>query len=275
LLTTPSLFIGDAVYQHGSAALRFIDLMCLSKELESVFAEVADEMLGRIRTGAGCMDACRSTLEDFRALLLAQTPSRVRLETLIGLLGELLLLDRLLDQDASGWKLWRGPLGERHDFRAGGHAIEVKTTSRTGNTKIAISAIDQLLPPAGGVLHLLHVVLEQVESGDLSVGALVAAIKKKSSRPDEITSRLLAVDCGNPDASEWNNAHFRLEKEDLYIVDEAFPKIVPNTFGSVGVPAGIGSITYEVDLTCASASLVDPIKSKIILVDLVACLSQD
>ena len=122
---------------------------------------------------------------------------------------------------------------------------------------------------------MLHFVLEQAESGDLSVGGLVAGIKKKASRPEEITSRLLALDCGNPDASEWNRAHFRLEKEDLYIVDGAFPKIVPNTFGSAGVPAGIGSITYEVDLTCAAASLIDPTKSKTTLVDLVACLSQD
>ena len=273
LLTTPALHIGDAVYDQGKVALRFIDLVCLSTELESVFAEVADEMLERIRMGASCADACRSTLEDFRALLVPQ--SRVRTETVVGLVGELLLLDRLLEQNPTAWKLWRGPFGERHDFRGGDQAIEVKTTARAGNTRIAISAVDQLLPPSGGGLYVLHFALEHVEGGKLSVGGLVAAVRKKASQPDEIRSRLLAVECTNPDSHEWNRKRFRLEKESLYLVDHAFPKIVPHTFGATGVPSGVGSIKYEVDLSCAVASLLGAEETTTVVSRLLECLSQD
>ncbi len=275
LLTTPALYIGDVVYDEGSKTQRFLDLICLSAELEPVFAEVADEMLDRIRRGASCVDACRSTLEDFRSLLLAPAQHRVRSETLIGLLGELLLLDRLLNSDRDAWRAWRGPLGERHDFRARERAIEVKSTSRTGSTRIFISAIDQLVPPVDGVLHLLHLVLEPVHGGDVSIGSLVTSVLSKASEPREIVNRLSAVDCTDPDGPEWNRTMFRLEREAIYLVDNDFPRLVPHTFGPAGVPVGITSINYEVDLSCAAANLIEPKESALVLTGLLACLSRN
>ena len=64
-----ALSVSVSSFHHGGRILRFLDLVCLSKDLETVFGEVVDEILGRITHGDGSIDAARSTIEDFRTLL--------------------------------------------------------------------------------------------------------------------------------------------------------------------------------------------------------------
>ena len=90
------LSIAVSSFRHGGRVLRFLDLACRSADLESVFGEVVDEMLVRIDSGDGCADAARSTIEDFRSLLLRGGSPEVDKRAAAGLVAELVVLNRLL-----------------------------------------------------------------------------------------------------------------------------------------------------------------------------------
>lgn len=97
--------------------------------------------------------ALRRSLRDWRALfeqLALLTPERQ-----LGLLGELWLLDRLLDVNgADALDAWTGPKGEAHDFRIGKNEFEVKTTSGEHRSHV-ISSDSQLIPSPGHDLYLV------------------------------------------------------------------------------------------------------------------------
>ena len=141
---------------ESGPALRFLDLSCLSPELETVFAEVVDELLARIAAGSRVSDAVSDTLEDFRALLVPASRRAPERNQVAGLVAELVVLNRLLDISERAWRAWRGPAGDRHDFRTRDTSLEIKASLRAGTKVITINGLEQMEPPTGGNLHLLH-----------------------------------------------------------------------------------------------------------------------
>ena len=253
LSEAPSLRIRISSYMVGGRGVRFLDLTCLAPDLETVFAEVADEVVSRIRNGEGCAVAARSTIEDFRALLLRPSATRVAASAVVGLVGELLVLSRLLDRSPSAWRAWRGPAGERHDFRSAVASLEVKATTRVGNSVITVNSMEQMEPPSGGSLHILHITVEQAAGGLLSASALGRAVMAKADKPDAVRELISAVGCTNPDSEEWNRMAFRLESERLFEVRAGFPRLVPSMLEGGVLPSGIGQLTYQIDLSAATS----------------------
>lgn len=262
ILGAPALRIETSAYNYKGKQQRFLDLTCMSNELEKVFAELVDEVLARVGAGAGCAEATQSTIEEFRALLVQTGAGQVPLHEVAGLIGELLVLNRLLDRNPEAWKSWRGPAGDRHDFASGANALEVKVSLGKGRTKITINGFDQLEEPAGGTLHLQHFELETVASGILSVSALGQAAQSKASDPGAVAEILAAVGCEDVSDPEWNQASFRLETESLYRVAKGFPRLVPGMLALGTTPAGISGVSYTTDLSIAEAFRVAPIEVK-------------
>ena len=254
----PALRIEVSIYTNRGKQQRFLDLTCMVQELEKVFAELGDEILSRINAGSGCADSTRSTIEEFRSLLVRPSASQVPLNQVAGLVGELLLLNRLLDQDAAAWKCWRGPAGDRHDFASGQHSLEVKTSLSKGRTKVTINGFDQLEEPAGGSLHLLHFELEAVGSGRLTVDALGMASLGKASQPESLQQLLSALGCEDVRDPSWNHTAFRLENESLFRVANGFPRLVPSMLAAGSPPGGVSNVSYNTDLSNADAFRVDP-----------------
>lgn len=248
---SPGLTVREATYSQSGRPVRFLDVICRIPELETVFSEVAHELMERIRKGSPCATALLSTLQDFRALLLAAAEKEVSDEKILGLAGELLFLEKLLKLDSSAWVTWRGPLGDRHDFRYGSASMEVKTGSRRSASHITVSSVDQLAPPKGGLLFIAHVVLEKTSSGELDICRLAERVMGQSDNPSEIKKLLEAAACQNPAAEAWNRLSFNFESETFYSVTEGFPVITPESFAAGSLPYGIESLTYVVDLTHA------------------------
>ena len=249
----PALRIKVSQFGIEGRPARFLDLSCLEPDLEAVFAEVADAILRRIATGQRCVDAAASTIEEFRALLLRAAAARVERATVSGLVGELFVLNRLLDRSPDAWIAWRGPLGDRHDFRTGDHALEIKTTTRVGHTVVIISSIEQMSEPAGGTLHLLHLTLEPTAGGLLTVSALARNTITKAGQAAGIRDRLAALGCADADAPEWNATAFRYEHESLFEVGPGFPRLAPELFPGKKLPSGVSGVTYRLDLVAAAA----------------------
>lgn len=258
IVGAPALNIGVSTYHHNAKQQRFLDLTCMTGELEKVFAELGDEILSRIEAGSTCADAAHSTIEEFRSLLVRPNASQTPQSQVAGLIGELLLLNRLLDRDPAAWKCWRGPAGDRHDFASGPHSIEVKVSLSKGRTTVTINGFDQLEGHAGGSLHLLHFELEAAGSGMLSVNALGKAALGKASEPENLQQLLSALGCDDVSDSSWNHIAFRPEHESLYKVTEGFPRLVPSMLAGGASPAGISNVSYSTDLSMAEKFRVDP-----------------
>jgi hypothetical protein len=236
--------------------IRFLDLICRTSELEAVFARVADHIVGRVGSGAGCVDAAHMTIEEFRRLLLRPPASQVTIPRVAGLVGELLVLKRLLDLSPEAWKSWSGPTGARHDFTRGMTALEVKATLGRGRTKVMINGLEQLAEPDGGRLCLLHFELEAVTDGPLTVSSLGRAVIGSASEPERVVDLLAAAGCTDVDGEDWNRTAFRVENETLYEVRSEFPRLVSSMLPTDAVP-GISDVSYTVDLAIATSFRLD------------------
>ena len=259
-----ALSVSVSSFSHTGQILRFLDLACRSSDLETVFGEVVDEMLARIKGGDGCVDAARSTIEDFRALLLRGRSPEVDKRLIAGLVAELLVLNRLLKRSSSAWKAWCGPAGNRHDFRTGDTSLEVKASLRSDKSTITINGLEQLQVPTQGTLHLLRVVLESVNDGVLCVSDLGHGAMSLASDPERVLGLIFAAGCKDVDAEQWNCHRFRIESERLYEIRPGFPRLVMSMLTGGAVPHGVHGVTYQVDLSAA-----DPFScEKSVMVDL-------
>ena len=251
------LSVSVSSFNHKGQVLRFLDLICLSPDLESVFGEVVDEMLARIARGDTCVDAARSTIDDFRSLLMRAGSAGIDKRRVAGLIAELLVLNRLLDRSSSAWKAWTGPTGQRHDFMAGSTSLEVKASLRPGTSRVTINGLEQLEAPTDGTLHLLHMVLEPVSSGMLSVSSLARSALSKADEPERVRNLLAAVNCTNVDADEWNGHRFQVESEHLYHIRPRFPRLVFSMLTDGVSPLGVHGVSYQIDLSVAKSFLCE------------------
>ncbi len=254
----PALNIEVSTYGYKGKQQRFLDLTCMSSELEKVFAELGEAILLRVEAGSTCADAAQSTIGEFRSLLIRPNASQIPQSQVAGLVGELLFLNRLLDRNPDAWKCWRGPAGDRHDFAAGSNSLEVKVSLSKGRKKVTINGFDQLEEPAGGSLQLLHFELETAGSGLLSVNALGQAALGKASQPGNLQQLLSAVGCDDVSDPSWNHIAFRLENEALFKVSFGFPRLVPSMLTGGASSAGISNVSYATDLSTAEEFRVDP-----------------
>jgi hypothetical protein len=258
LAGAPALDVRVSDYVEAGRPKRFLDLTCLVSDLETVFSEVADQILVRVEGGARCLDAARSTIEEFRALLTHRVASEIPLTRIAGLVGELLVLKRLLDRSPEAWTSWRGPAMDRHDFARGQNALEVKVCLNKGRSDITINGLEQLSEPAGGRLFLQHFELEVAASAMLSIADLGRAVLEAASRPDEVLALLAALGCSDVHEPDWNTASFRLENEALYTVSEGFPRLVGTSFPGGAAPQGVSRVTYVVELAEARSFRIEP-----------------
>lgn len=250
--TGGALRIDVTTLMHRERAIRFLDVVCLSSELDPVFGEIVDEVVRRIAAGKRGGEAVATAIHDFRALLIPPARQQVERFRIAGLVAELVVLVRLLEISPSAWRSWRGPAGDRHDFRNRGCSLEIKASLGAGAREITINSLDQLEAPSAGSLHLAHFILEQVEGGLLTVSALGSTALERADDSSGLRDLLAAVGCADVQDFAWNRIGFRIEAERLYRVDSHFPRLVPSTFVGERIPAGIVDATYQVDLGFAA-----------------------
>lgn len=258
LATGSALKISLTTLTHGQRAIRFLDVICMSPDLEAVFGEVVDDIVRRLADRKDGVAAVAGAIDDFRELLVPPVGRELDRSRVVGLVAELVVLNRLLDISPSAWRCWRGPAGDRHDFRAGDTSLEVKASLGAGAREVTINGIDQLEPPAGGSLYLAHLVLEAVEGGLLTVASLGDRALLRADDPAGLRVMLAAVGCTDVHDAAWNRFAFRAEAERLYHVGPGFPRIAPSSFVGGAIPAGIVDATYRIDLGHASDAECPP-----------------
>ncbi|MEL6243837.1 MAG: PD-(D/E)XK motif protein [Pseudomonadota bacterium] len=247
----PKLATAVVSYSSANGHQPFIDILCHDRRLDVVFAELCREILKRLGDGEGPLDAVIGTISDFRELLLSGAPTTVARSEVVGLLGELLVLRQLTGEDPDAAAAWTGPFEQRHDFRRGTRALEVKTSSRADATKVTINGSHQLLAPANGELCLVHVRIEAAGSGSLTVGRVFDDLVATGADEERLRTGLGALGCPDPHDEAWNSFAFELQGTDAYRVISGFPRVTPEQFSDGNVPEAISSLKYDVDLPVA------------------------
>lgn len=171
----------------------------------------------------------------------------------IGLIGELLILERLLAIDSGCLASWQSPNDGLHDFQITGHALEVKAGVGPAST-ITISRLDQLDTTGIRRLELLHVRLMETPDGR-SLRDIIGDVN--NSLPDFASRRafenaILRRGLMPDDDAARNTPRTQLRAIDSYAVTDSFPRLVRSA-----LPVAITDATYMLEVRAISAFLTD------------------
>lgn len=233
---------------------RSLHVWCADSACAEAFAMFCELLVDRTAAGASDIaDVLEGCHEEFRRLVGGDAAA---MRSIAGLVGELLLLRDATRVDARAPAFWLGPSGGRHDFRHGAAAIEVKTTLRSERKApvVRISDIDQLAAPSGGDLFLHFVGLEKAAAGGLSISLLVEEIRALAGveAGRYLTNALEELPVGLRAATDEFSAYARK----TYEVRAGFPRLTEASFVDGEPATGLSSITYDIDLSLASAFIV-------------------
>ena len=168
-----------------------------------------------------------ASLEEWAALLASE--NAMSLEKEIGLFGELIFLEALLNFKAQNFSLdaWTGPHSEEHDFKFPLVDVEVKTTVSESRTH-KISSLTQLVPSPGKGLFLMSVQLTRGGVDARNLPALVDTIIEllPTHLQEKFTEYLNQVDYSGKARDLYRTVWGLRTLPRFYLVDEYFPKLV-------------------------------------------------
>jgi hypothetical protein len=186
---------------------------------------------------------------------LVEQRSRLSIERQMGLLGELLILERHLEKEGSvALDSWTGPLREIHDFRAKNIELEVKTTICARRMHV-INGLEQFVPTQGKRLFLVSIMLAPAGSGKgfslVTVASRIAA--KLAGQPrQQVQFQDLLEACGyrQADCDMYSRPYTFRRPIGLVEVDDEFPALRRhNLERELGVAsARIDDVTYTIDV---------------------------
>lgn len=236
---------------EGGVRLCFADLECTKPYLHATFHSLAQEIIDSLNDGEGKPDeVALSVLASWRELLDRPAGGPLSREKLGGLFAELCFLESITDGLPDMLAAWTGPIPQRHDFSFESGAVEVKASLSSQKADVQISGIEQLVPPEGGRLFLLHMRLEEAE-GAISVPDKVDAIVRNGVDRKVLLALLGKLGYYLEHQEEYRRRCFRVIEIRRYRVEEGFPRLTKGSFLGGTPPKGVESISYSVNLQMA------------------------
>lgn len=225
----------------------YLEVMCLDPRLTETFDQLALEFAENLfdRPQHSPESVLHELIDKWKKLLA--TPSKnVTEEDVVGLLGELLVLRKIVSMNPQiGVSVWAGPTGHRHDFTGVNADIEVKTTTSVRSQLLRITNEDQLDPVNQADLVLARVSLVKHPSG-ISLNSLISDLNGMGLAASEIRERIESV-LGTVVDGVMDDKYVHLSTK-YYRVDEQFPSL--KTHDENGqLPPGIMAVEYVVDLS--------------------------
>jgi hypothetical protein len=186
--------------------------------------------------------------------LLEEKPT-LSAEQQIGLIGELLFLERLLKSlGPEALDAWLGPSGEPHDFRVKKNEFEVKTTVSPHRIH-TIHGLEQLIPSAGCSLFLISILLGPPGANNgfslaEKVAELVGQIGSQSTRLIQFETALDTYGFRAADSALYTRRFAIRRSMALVPIDSSFPAVtrlgIHNMLGPLA--SRVESVQYDVRL---------------------------
>jgi Putative PD-(D/E)XK family member, (DUF4420) len=186
---------------------------------------------------------------------LFEEKSLLGVERQLGLLGELLVLERFVQKRGAGaLDGWLGPVGEPHDFRFNSSEFEVKTTISPHRIH-TINGPEQLVPSTGCSLLIVSVMLGPAgASQGFSLAEKVDQLSKEfadsATRKETFSEALSRCGFRDEDKAHYGRRFAMRRPLALVPVDGNFPAISRSTIQNVlgELASRIESLQYEVSI---------------------------
>jgi hypothetical protein len=225
-----------------------IGLILHDDDLVNSFSVMCYDLAMRSRSALGpaaALDIVMSGLRNWSDLLRRRTAGGLTYQEALGLIGELLVLEALLEERAANLHTvirgWRGPNGDARDIGLNGTRIEVKTRHSTVPVALKISSLSQLDDCGDRV----YVVLNRVSPAEHGISLATLATRVSGLLildPQAIAEFDRKLELAGFDSEAAVARHvFSLDERRVYAVREAFPRLIPSN-----VPQGIVSASYEI-----------------------------
>jgi hypothetical protein len=229
----------------------YLAVACFAPDLFPVFTQFSRELVSSIKEAESPAKASTQAFERWKALFSdAAQRGLISEQKLVGLIGELLMLEELLGNQApSNLNYWLGPFGGVQDFVTQGVAIEVKSTLVREGTIVGISSVDQLEPPPGRDIYLAYYRLDNDPSG-FSLDDVVKRLLELGASRETLTVGLDRNGIDLQQLSVYSGRRYRLTETRLYdAAGTCFPRITRGSFVDGDTPAGTLRLSYSIDLT--------------------------
>ncbi|CAI1960388.1 Uncharacterised protein [Serratia fonticola] len=222
--------------------------------LETVFGRLCQDLIDAtedVPNEKALISLFRERLDLWKRLFQKYATGLLELHEIKGLLGELIILEKLLTNPNSNndaneiITAWVGPLGADQDFIFYNQAVEVKAI-RQNSESISIASLTQLdnsIPLTLVTVVLIPSSIENKESIGLNnlVAKIESMIAISSSVLDLFHSRLL--EAGYVENEFYDSVLFILDEITFFNVAKDFPRLTPAM-----VPLGIISSNYKIAL---------------------------
>ena len=216
-----------------------------------LFASLTQSIVRKYLTGTGETKAKVCAALDEWSELFLKNKNGLDAQKLSGLIGELLTLrDLTIECGPECLDAWQGFEGERHDFRKGSFALEVKVTTTTGST-VSINGSTQLEAPSDGSLTLRFIRLENTPNGLIHLPGLLNELAGLGLSKTTLEENILKLGAKPAELQDTTRA-FSQHESTYYEIREGFPRITPLSFHGNTLPEGVSGLKYKIDLSIAS-----------------------
>lgn len=226
----------------------FVDIHCRRPDLNSLFEIVASDILSECQKHpASPFGVAHVVLERWRELLETGDSAPLGPQQLAALLAELLLLEKLGGTGVPPVRYWMGPDKGPHDFVCGSADFEVKSTLTTSRREIEVHGLTQLTPAPGTTLYMWWVRLRAAPGRGATVPGTIERLRKRSVDLGMLMKKLKLAGYAASEAERYQETSFEIVESLLYAVDEDFPRLTEDSFGS-GLPPQVSNVVYTINL---------------------------
>jgi hypothetical protein len=249
--------IPDEFGRNDRASLRIAENTGSGREIFPVFcADIATHWLSSADIGAALEDL-EKRLQKWKRFFQRGRGEGLSREDYIGLFGELCFFRRCMDAGVDVGRLvgaWNGPVSANQDFTFGPVAVEVKTATGNNPQIVHISNVRQLDGTGLSRLFLCHQVFDFREASGMTLVDLVLHLRRELEDISPMVAAAFGdklLEAGFVDTQVGEFAQWGFTERPLgavFDVQDGFPRLLENA-----VPHGIASLTYDLDLSAASA----------------------
>lgn len=216
----------------------------------TLFGALLDEILSSVDGDTrNVVDEIKRVIEKWKYMLSLESQKRLDTHAVIGLIGELLLLEHLVALKGTDvLNNWVGPLGNRHDFEFESISIEVKTTTSKTGHELTVHGLNQLEPYLGKKVFILKSRLELDPAG-ISLPALINRILTiKGLNNEKFFEKLVQVGYISEHKESYEDLCFQPIQFQIIPIDSKFPRISRTILKRIDKEERITDVQYVVNV---------------------------
>jgi hypothetical protein len=256
--------------EHGRAGKTRLILSLTHVRFRDVFRALCEDVTRNLLFATSETEAASifvSRLVRWQAFLRKHDPGGLSLEQRRGLVGELILLQKLLLEGVSSESAvmaWTGCRGTNHDFQFSCASIEVKTTGSNTPHAFNVSNAGQLDDSGVEALFLHLVIVDESEGGAASLPELVQSVRLQlaDAAAGEFDDSLREVGFLDVHSELYSSPRYTVRSNRYFHVVSGFPRLLGST-----LPEGVEDVKYRVALAACTPfetqwqQIVDQIQS--------------